>query len=63
VKNGQDAPTCGVHNVPLVQHESFEFPIASESGDFAFFVCPVSGLVLNDPATNKGAGTPDVDAQ
>jgi hypothetical protein len=57
VKNGQDAPICGVHNVPLVQHDSSEFPIASKFGDFVFFVCPVSGLVLNDSATNKQAGS------
>lgn len=53
VKQGADPPLCGVHNVALVEHQSLEFHFASKLGEFTFLVCPVSGLVVNDPATHK----------
>jgi hypothetical protein len=41
-------PVCGVHNVPLMQRQSSEDSVLSKLGDFAFFVCPVSGYVVRD---------------
>jgi hypothetical protein len=37
-------PVCGVHNVPLVRHQSSEELAHSMLRDFAFFVCPESGM-------------------
>jgi hypothetical protein len=33
--------------VPLIEHQSSENSVASLFGDFAFFVCPVSGYVVD----------------
>jgi hypothetical protein len=47
------ATVCGVHNVPLMEHQSSEVPVLSKLGDFAFFVCPVSGYVVRDSAPER----------
>ncbi len=51
-KIGSIPPVCGLHKVPLVQHQSSEVMATSGLRAFTFFVCPVSGAVLNDEATN-----------
>ena len=52
-KKDSEPPVCGVHNVPLVQHQSSKYSELSMLGDFAFLVCPVSGLVVRDSASQK----------
>jgi len=49
-KKDSNPPVCGVHNVPLEEHQSSEALITSKLGDFTFLVCPVSGAVVNDSA-------------
>jgi len=46
-------PVCGVHNVPLIEHQTSGNPLVSMLGDFAYFVCPVSGYVVRDSAPQK----------
>ena len=48
-------PVCGVHNVPLMERQSSEDSVLSKFGDFAFFVCPVSGYVVRDLAPQEGS--------
>jgi len=50
-KKDSDPPVCGIHNVPLIEHQTSEDSVLSRFGDFAFFVCPVSGYVVPDSAT------------
>jgi len=52
-KKGSDPPVCGVHNVPLILRQSLEDSVLSKLGDFAFFVCPVSGYVVRDSPPQK----------
>lgn len=59
IKKNSIPHVCGVHNVPLVQHQSSEEPGTAGLGAFTFFVCPVSGTVVRDtPAGSKGAAQP-----
>jgi hypothetical protein len=53
-KKDSDPPACGVHNVPLERHHSSE-PLATSGigSSFDFFVCPVSGIVVNGAATES----------
>jgi hypothetical protein len=53
IKKGSKESICGVHDVPLVSHESSEYLISSRLGDFTFLVCPVSGKVLDDEAPHQ----------
>jgi hypothetical protein len=41
-------PVCGVHDVPLIQHQTSEDSVLSKLGDFAYLVCPVSRYVVRD---------------
>jgi hypothetical protein len=52
-KEDSDPPACGVRNVPLIRHQSYENSALSKFGDFAFFVCPVSGHVVRDSAPHR----------
>ncbi len=52
-KKGSNPPICGVHNVPLVQKQLTQELIAAGYKGFTFFVCPVSGAVLNDETTHS----------
>ena len=52
-KKGSNPPVCGVHNVPLVNKQLPAEFIASGYKGFTFFVCPVSGEVLNDEAADS----------
>jgi hypothetical protein len=45
-------PVCGVHNVPLEKRQLPNDFIAVGYKGFSFLVCPVSGVVLNDEATD-----------
>jgi hypothetical protein len=51
--NDSNPPVCGVHHVALIQRQSSEDSVLSKFGDFAFFVCPVSGYVVRDSAPQK----------
>jgi hypothetical protein len=53
IKKGSDIPVCGLHNVPLVNKQLPEELIASGCKSFAFFVCPVSSQVIDDPEKHK----------
>ena len=46
-------PVCGIHNGPLIEHQSSENSLDSMLGDFAYFVCPVSGDVVRDSPPQK----------
>jgi hypothetical protein len=48
-KKGSNPPACGVHNVPLRQLKTSQD--IRLLGEFSFLMCPVSGQVVNDPAT------------
>jgi hypothetical protein len=52
-KKGSNPPVCSVHDVPLVEHRSSDDSATSGLGDFVFFVCPVSGQVIDDAAKNS----------
>lgn len=59
IKQDSNAKVCGVHKVPLVQHQSSEEPGTAGLGTFIFFVCPVSGAVVREtPARSKGVDQP-----
>jgi hypothetical protein len=45
-----DPPHCGVHKVRLIERRLPSKLVNEGYKDFAFFVCPVSGTVLNDDA-------------
>ena len=47
LKKDAGPPVCGLHGVPLVQRESSDSLATSRFGAFAFFVCPVSGYVID----------------
>jgi hypothetical protein len=49
-KKGSSPPVCGVHDVPLVEHQTSREAITGGVGNFTFFVCPVTGQVVSDPA-------------
>jgi hypothetical protein len=51
IKKGSNPTVCGVHKVRLIERQSVENRVLSRLGDFVFFVCPMSGEVLNDPPT------------
>ena len=53
IENSPTHPVCGVHNVPLIEHQSSEYSVLSKFGDFPFFVCPVSGYVVLDSPPQK----------
>jgi len=48
IKKDSSPPVCGVHNVRLIMKQLPDELIASGYKGFTFFVCPVSGAVLND---------------
>ena|ERR1035438_6331994 len=48
VKKDSNPPICGVHHVLLVQKQVPDELIAAGHTSYSFFVCPVSGTVLND---------------
>ena len=50
-KKGSDPPVCGVHNTRLVQEQLPDELIAEGLKGFTFFVCPLSGAVVNDETT------------
>jgi len=52
-KKGSNPPVCGVHNVLLVQKQLSHELFAAGYKGFAFFICPVSGAVLNDEAAQS----------
>jgi hypothetical protein len=52
-KKGSSPPVCGVHSVPLIEHESTDDSITSRFGDFIFLVCPISGQVIEDAAKDS----------
>jgi hypothetical protein len=52
VKSGSNPPVCDVHNVLLVQHQTAREGHPGGVGLFAFLVCPVSGKVVDLPATH-----------
>jgi hypothetical protein len=52
-KKDSDPPVCGVHDVLLLEHHSSEDSVLSKFGDFVFHVCPVSGYVVRDSATQR----------
>jgi len=51
-KGGSNPPICGVHNVKLVQKELSAEMVAAGYKGFTFFICPVSGTVLDDEAAH-----------
>jgi hypothetical protein len=51
-KPGSNPPTCGVHNVLLVEHHTISKSIAAWVGDFAFLLCPISDQVVKEPPTH-----------
>jgi hypothetical protein len=53
VKSGSAPPVCGVHNERLLERNTRSEPVIDGVGDFSFFVCPVSGQVVNGTATHK----------
>jgi hypothetical protein len=53
IKKKSAPPECGVHNVPLVPHQSTDYLGSAKFGDFNFLVCPKSGKVINDPAAQS----------
>ena len=53
IKKDSSPPVCGVHNVRLIMKQLPDELIASAYKGFTFFVCPVSGAVLNDEAPHK----------
>jgi hypothetical protein len=48
IKKGSFPPTCGVHNVQLVERQTSREPVVAPIGDFTYLVCPMSGEVAND---------------
>jgi len=52
-KKDSNSPVCGVHNVPLVQKQLPAEMIGAGYKGFSFFVCSVSGAVLNDAAAHS----------
>jgi hypothetical protein len=52
-KRGSIPPLCGVHNVVLAQKQVTDELIALGIKPFPFFVCPVSGTVINDESANS----------
>jgi hypothetical protein len=48
-----DPPVCGIHQVPLELQQLPRGLITEGYRGFSFFVCPVTGTVLDDPATHK----------
>ncbi len=52
IKKGSDPPVCGVHKVRLVQKQLSDELSTGGYKSFAFFVCPLSGAVLNDETTH-----------
>jgi len=52
-KKDSNPPVCGIHNVPLVQKQLPDEVLGGGYKSFAFLVCPMSGTVLNDPATQS----------
>jgi hypothetical protein len=49
-KKDSGTPVCGVHNVPLIQHQTSGDSVISKVGEFAYLACPVSGYVVRDSA-------------
>jgi hypothetical protein len=52
MKKDTSPPTCGVHGVPLVRHQSSDESATANLGNFALFMCPVSGIVVRESATH-----------
>jgi hypothetical protein len=50
-KKGSNPPVCGVHDVPLVKHETSREAIAGGVGNLTFLACPVSGQAIDNPST------------
>lgn len=53
VKKDSHPPACGVHGVVLIRKKLPDALIAAGYKGFSFFVCPVSGVVLNDEASHS----------
>ena len=53
IKSGSKPSVCGVHNVPLVERRTIKEEITGWVGNFTYFVCPVSGQVPQDTATQS----------
>jgi hypothetical protein len=52
-KKDSDPPACGQHNAPLERKQLLSDKlIAAGYRGFSFFVCPVSGAILNEEATH-----------
>jgi hypothetical protein len=50
IKKESNPPTCGVHDVPLARKELPDEMVATGYKPVTFFVCKVTGAVLNDEA-------------
>jgi hypothetical protein len=48
IKKNSNPHACGVHNVPLVRHQTSDHLDTSGLGAFTFLVCPVSGSVVRE---------------
>jgi hypothetical protein len=55
-KKDSNPPTCGVHNVPLINAKLPYELLATGLKAVTFLVCPVSGEVLTDRAPNPPSG-------
>lgn len=49
VKRGKGPPVCGVHNVPLVEHQTAKEAIPGWVGNITFLKCPLSDQVPENP--------------
>jgi len=52
-KEDSNPPLCGVHDVRLITKQLSDEMIAAGYKPLTFFVCPVSGAVLNDEKKRK----------
>jgi hypothetical protein len=53
IEKGSNPPACGVHRVPLEERQTSGEHLPGGVGYFAFLVCPVSGQVPRDAATQS----------
>jgi hypothetical protein len=53
VKKDSHPPVCGVHEIALIRKRLSNEMIAAGYKGFSFLVCPVSGVVLNDEASQS----------
>jgi hypothetical protein len=54
-EGGFQPPVCCIHNVPLLLKQLPAEMVGGGYKSFTYFLCPVSGSVLNDEETREKA--------